>query len=41
MKRGPAHVTLSHDHHQALSVAQKLKRAAADTAGDARAAFVA
>jgi hypothetical protein len=41
MKRSPALVTLSHDHHQALSIAQKLRRATADTAGEARAAFVA
>jgi hypothetical protein len=41
VKRSPALVTLSHDHHQALSIAQKLRRATADTAGDARAAFVA
>jgi hypothetical protein len=41
MKRDPALVTLSHDHHQALSVARKLRRATADTAGEARSAFVA
>jgi hypothetical protein len=41
MKRSPALVTLSHDHHQALSIAQKLRSATAGTAGDARAAFVA
>jgi hemerythrin-like domain-containing protein len=41
MKRSPALVTLSHDHHRALSVAQKLRRATADSAGDAQAAFVA
>jgi hemerythrin-like domain-containing protein len=41
MKRSPALVALSHDHHQALSVAQKLRRATANTAGDASAAFVA
>jgi hemerythrin-like domain-containing protein len=41
MKRDPALVTLSHDHHVALYVAQTLKRATADTASDARAAFVA
>src|SRR4051812_512336 len=41
MKRDPALVTLSHDHHQALFVAQKLRRANADTADDARAAFIA
>ena len=37
----PRPVTLSHDHHQALFIAQKLRRAIADTAGDARSAFVA
>jgi len=41
MKRSPALVSLSHDHHQALAIAQKLRRATADTASDARAAFVA
>ena len=41
MKRDPALVTLSHDHHLALYVAQTLRRATADTARDARAAFVA
>jgi hemerythrin-like domain-containing protein len=41
VKRDPALVTLSHDHHLALYVAQTLKRATADTASDARAAFVA
>jgi hypothetical protein len=41
MKRSPALAPLSHDHHQALAVAQTLKRATADTAGDARGAFVA
>jgi hypothetical protein len=41
MKRSPALVTLSRDHHQALSIAQKLRRATADTASNARAAFVA
>jgi hemerythrin-like domain-containing protein len=40
MKRDPALVTLSHDHHQALFVAQKLKRATAETAADARASFL-
>jgi hypothetical protein len=41
VKRDPALVTLSHDHHLALSAAQTLKRATADTASVARAAFVA
>jgi hemerythrin-like domain-containing protein len=41
MKRDPALVSLSHDHHQALFVAQRLSRANADTAGDARGAFLA
>ena len=41
MKRDPALVTLSHDHHQALFVAQKLRRATAESAADARAAFLA
>jgi hypothetical protein len=40
MKRSPALVTLSHDHHHALFVAHRLRRATADTAGDARAAFM-
>ena len=39
MKRDPALVALSRDHHLALSVARTLKRATADTASDARAAF--
>jgi hypothetical protein len=41
MKRDPALVSLSHDHHQALFVAQALRRANAKTAADARAAFLA
>jgi hemerythrin-like domain-containing protein len=41
VKRDPALTSLSHDHHQALFVAQKLRRATADTASDARAAFLA
>jgi hypothetical protein len=41
MKRDPGLVTLSRDHHQALAVAQKLRRATADTAQEARSAFVA
>jgi hemerythrin HHE cation binding domain-containing protein len=41
MKRDPALVTLSHDHHQALAVAQKLRRADEQSADRARAALVA
>jgi hypothetical protein len=41
MKRNPALVSLSHDHHQALFVAHKLRRAAEPTAAEARAAFLA
>jgi hypothetical protein len=41
MKRDPALVTLSHDHHQALFAAQRLRRATASTAADARDAFLA
>ncbi len=41
MKRDPALVSLSHDHHQALFVAQKLRRASADTAPEARARLAA
>ena len=41
MKRDPALVSLSHDHHQALYVAHALRRANANTAADARAAFLA
>ena len=37
MKRDPALVTLSHDHHLALYVARTLKSATADTASDGRA----
>jgi hypothetical protein len=40
MKRDPALAGLSRDHHQALAVALKLRRAAGDTAGAARAAFL-
>lgn len=40
MKRDPALVPLSHDHHQALFVAQTLRRATPETAADARAAFL-
>jgi hypothetical protein len=41
MKRNPGLVTLSRDHHQALSVAQQLRRATADTALEARSECVA
>jgi hypothetical protein len=41
MKRDPALVSLSRDHHQALFVAQKLRRATTQTADEARAAFIA
>jgi hypothetical protein len=41
MKRDSALTKLSHDHHQALFVAQKLRRATAATAGEARTAFLA
>ncbi|MDP1850110.1 MAG: hemerythrin domain-containing protein, partial [Solirubrobacteraceae bacterium] len=37
MKRNPALVSLSRDHHQALSVALRLRRATAETAADVRA----
>lgn len=40
MKRDPALTSLSRDHHQALFVAQQLRRATAATAGEARAAFL-
>lgn len=40
MKRDPALVALSHDHHQALRVAQTLRRARSDTANEARAMFL-
>ncbi|WP_210495597.1 hemerythrin domain-containing protein [Patulibacter sp. SYSU D01012] len=39
MKRDPSLVTLSHDHHQALFVAQTLRRADGGDAEAARAAF--
>lgn len=39
MKRDPALASLSHDHHQALFVAQKLTRASAQTAAEARTAL--
>jgi len=35
MRRDPALATLSHDHHQALFVSQKLRRAGVETAADA------
>jgi hemerythrin-like domain-containing protein len=41
MKRDPALVPLSHDHHQALAVAQKLRRADAQTVDRARSELVA
>jgi len=41
MKRDPALVPLSHDHHQALAVAQKLRRADEQSADRARAELVA
>jgi hypothetical protein len=40
MRRDPALAGLSRDHHQALAVALRLRRAGDDTAGDARAAFL-
>jgi hypothetical protein len=40
MKRDPALAGLSRDHHQALAVALRLRRADGDTAGEARAAFL-
>lgn len=36
MKRDPALVSLSRDHHQALAVALRLRRATAETATEAR-----
>lgn len=41
MKRHPALVELSHDHHAALFVALRLRRADEHTAEDARSAFLA
>jgi hemerythrin-like domain-containing protein len=41
MRRAAALETLSHDHHQALVVAQTLRRATVDTAPTARRAFLA
>jgi hemerythrin-like domain-containing protein len=40
MKRDIALVSLSHDHHQALFISQVLRRATAETASEARAAFM-
>jgi hypothetical protein len=40
MKRDPALTSLSHDHHQALFVAQQLRRATAETAREARDTFL-
>jgi len=41
VKRDPAPASLSRDHHQALFVAQRLSRASADTAAEARTAVLA
>ena len=41
MKRSPAIASLSRDHHQALFVAQELRRATDETAGEARGAALA
>ncbi|HEY1509168.1 MAG TPA: hemerythrin domain-containing protein [Solirubrobacteraceae bacterium] len=41
MKRDPALVGLSHDHHNALFTAMKLRRATEETAGAAREALAA
>ena len=40
MKRHPALRTLSRDHHQALIVSQRLRRAGAHDVGGAQAAFL-
>jgi hemerythrin-like domain-containing protein len=40
MKRNPALQTLSRDHHQALVVSQRLRRAGDHSAGEAQAAFL-
>ena len=40
MKRSEALTPLSHQHHQGLFVAMKLKRATAESAAEARAAFL-
>lgn len=41
MRRDPALVSLSHDHHQALAVAQKLRRADPQSADRARSELLA
>jgi hemerythrin-like domain-containing protein len=41
MKRSPAIASLSREHHQALFVAQELRRATDETAGEARGAALA
>jgi hemerythrin-like domain-containing protein len=41
MKRSAALASLSHDHHQALVVAQRLRRATEATAAEAREVFLA
>jgi hypothetical protein len=41
MRRDPALVSLSHDHHQALFVARALRRATRETTAEARAGFLA
>jgi hypothetical protein len=41
MKRDPALVALSRDHHQALVVAKQLRDATPETAGEARARYLA
>jgi hypothetical protein len=40
MKRSEALKVLSHQHHQGLFAALQLRRASAETAGDARRAFL-
>ena len=40
MKRDPALASLSRDHHQALFVAQRLRKATAETAADGRGRFL-
>jgi hypothetical protein len=40
VKRSEALASLSRDHHQALAIAQKLRRASPETATDVRAAFL-
>jgi Hemerythrin HHE cation binding domain len=41
VKRDPSLISLSRDHHQALSVAQQLRRVDGETVEEARAAFLA